>query len=113
MRCFSILLSLSAIVALLGIVSTTWADTVIFQDDFEGYTASSTWPSTDDANPGTPPIGDEWWVAEPDVGRVQVLSVAAGNNLLCRSSRRQQLPADLAGGCRRNGNDSLRRPRSR
>ena len=56
------------------------ASTVIFQDDFEGYTASTSWPSADDADPGTPPVGDDWWVSEPDAPRVQVQSEEAGTN---------------------------------
>ena len=54
---------------------------VIFQDDFEGYDASSTWPNpAADMDPGTPPVGEPWTILENADDRAQVLDVPSGTN---------------------------------
>lgn len=78
--CISRKLLIMVSVGLLLLASQADA-TVIFQDDFEGYTAASTWPTgSPDRDPGTPPIGGvAWSVNEPTATYcVQVLNIAAG-----------------------------------
>jgi hypothetical protein len=61
-------------VAVLAAACPAGAATVIFQDGFETYAASSSWPSSSDTDPGTSPVGDGWLPAEPTFDNVQVLS---------------------------------------
>lgn len=76
--------------SLLSIASMGMASTVIFEDGFETYAASSSWPSSSDTDPGASPVGDGWGVVEPSFDNVQVLSTTqnlsagahSGNNFL-------------------------------
>jgi hypothetical protein len=56
--------------------------TTLFQDDFEGYAATNTWPTTvPNCNPGTPPVGEPWYFAEPIAQYgIQVMADTAGQN---------------------------------
>jgi len=74
--CILLLICLSALIATPVIA----ANVVVFQDDFEGYTASPTWPSSDDADPQMPPVGDFWSIYEPLPQFVQVQSTPSGTN---------------------------------
>ena len=62
-----------AMVAVVGAAYPAGAATVIFQDGFETYTASSSWPSSSDTDPGASPVGEGWGVVEPGFDNVQVL----------------------------------------
>jgi len=69
------------VLGLLACAASAPADTVIFQDGFEGYAASTAWPSyNSNCNPGSP-----WVVVKNDsdpwgMGRVEVSSVPGGAN---------------------------------